>query len=220
MEIHKVDSKIVTNGIKDFDFAVPLMGDTITFSETCLDYCVGIVDIVNSTKITASLPSSKVGKYYSIFLNTMSSVAKKFGAVIVKNIGDSLLYYFPDTLDPMRKYGFMKSLECCLAMVDSHHDINTILHAEKLPSLDYRVSADYGRTSLAKSSVSVDLDIFGPPVNMVAKINHMAAPNTVVIGDDLHRIVKELYDYKFVELMGYSVGFKYQYTIYSVSRRF
>ena len=191
-------------------------GDTIMFSSKCVDYCVGIVDIVNSTKISASLSGPKIGRYYSIFLNNMGSIVRKYGGVAVKNIGDSLLYYFPETSDPTSKSGFIKSLECGLAMLAEHDNINTILRAEGLPTLDYRVSADYGGIMLAKSSVSPIEDIFGPPVNMCSKINPKAVPNTAVIGGDLHQVVKHLDFYSFEEVKGCSVGFKHQYSVYTV----
>ncbi len=192
------------------------LGDTITFSSKCVDYCVGIVDMVNSTKISASLSGPKIGRYYSIFLNSMGSIVRKYGGVAVKNIGDSLLYYFPETSDPTRKSGFIKSLECGLAMLVEHDNINAILRAEGLPPLDYRVSADYGGIMLAKSSVSPIEDIFGPPVNMCTKINSKAAPNTAVVGGDLHQVVKHLDFYSFEEVKGCSVGFKHQYSVYTV----
>ncbi|MGI0010210.1 MAG: adenylate/guanylate cyclase domain-containing protein, partial [Nitrosopumilaceae archaeon] len=191
-------------------------GDVITFSSKCIDYCVGIVDIVNSTKISAVLSGSKIGRYYSIFLNTMGSIVKKYGGVAVKNIGDSLLYYFPETSDATRKSGFIKCLECNLSMLAEHDNINSALRAEELPPLDYRVSADYGGIMLAKSSASPIEDIFGPPVNMCSKINPKAAPNTVVIGGDLYQVVKHLDSYSFEEVKGCSVGFKHQYSVYTV----
>ena len=40
----------------------------VTFSTRSQKYCVGFVDVVNSTKISASLSSSKISKYYEIFL--------------------------------------------------------------------------------------------------------------------------------------------------------
>lgn len=63
----------------------------LSFSDVTEISVVGIVDLVNSTKTIANIPSSKIGKYYSIFLNTMSDIIKKHGGVVIKNIGDSLL---------------------------------------------------------------------------------------------------------------------------------
>ena len=39
--------------------------------------------------------SNDIRKYYSIFINTMATVGANFGAKIVKNVGDSVIYYFP-----------------------------------------------------------------------------------------------------------------------------
>lgn len=57
-------------------------------------------------------------EYYRIHLNSMTEIAKEFGAVVIKNIGDSLLYYFPDTCDAEDKSSLKIALDCSLAMVD------------------------------------------------------------------------------------------------------
>jgi class 3 adenylate cyclase len=192
--------------------------DAITFSEKWLDCCVGIVDMVNSTKISSVLYNSKLAKYYSIFLNSMSKIAKRFDATIVKNIGDSILYYFPQTTDSKNKDAFVKCLECNFSMVEAHDTINDKLFEEKLPPLDYRISLDYGAIMMARSSNSLSEDIFGPPVNMCSKINHLAIPNTIVIGGDLYQLVKNLNYYKFEQVKGFSLGFKQTYPAYSIKR--
>ena len=46
----------------------------VDFLETSQSYCVGIVDIVNSTKIAATLNKKKLSKYYEIFLNSMAKI--------------------------------------------------------------------------------------------------------------------------------------------------
>ena len=67
----------------------------VNFLETSQSYCVGLVDIVNSTKISASLTQYKLSKYYEVFLNSMAQIVEKFGGFVIKNIGDSLLFIFP-----------------------------------------------------------------------------------------------------------------------------
>jgi len=44
----------------------------VAFSSQLHSYCVGCVDMVNSTKISASIPANKLSGYYEIFLNSMS----------------------------------------------------------------------------------------------------------------------------------------------------
>ena len=192
--------------------------ETILFSEIYNSFCVGIVDIVSSTKITATLNKSKICQYYSVFLNTMAEIVKKSGGIVVKNVGDSLLYYFPKTSDTLDRLAFADSLECGMKMIDEHSIVNSKMHREGLPSVDYRISSDHGMIMTAKSANSFNDDIFGPTVNICAKINSYARPNTMVIGGDLYQIVKSLKKYRFEPISEYHNGLKLHYPVYSLSR--
>ena len=192
--------------------------ETILFSEIYNSFCVGIVDIVSSTKITATLNKSKICQYYSVFLNTMAEIVKKSGGIVVKNVGDSLLYYFPKTSDTSDKLAFVDSLECGMKMIDEHSIVNSMMHKEGLPSVNYRISSDHGMIMTAKSANSFNEDIFGPTVSLCAKINSCAMPNSMVIGGDLYQIVRSFEQYRFESTLGYHSGVKGQYPIYSVKR--
>ena len=192
------------------------LDNEISFNGGYKNYCVCIVDIVDSSKITAPLSKEKVCKYYSIFLNSMAMITKEFGGKVVKNVGDSLLYYFPQTSDDSNKHGFVDPLECSMAMIEAHGIINKKMREEGLPPVNYRVSADYGSVLTAKTITSSNEDVFGATVNMCAKINYIATPNSMVIGGDLFEIVKSFDGYQFEPVAVYSSGFKFQYTVYSV----
>jgi class 3 adenylate cyclase len=69
--------------------------------------------------------------------------------------------------------------------------------SESLPELNYRISLDYGEVSFAKTTDSTTLDIFSTTVNVCAKINNLAAPNTVVVGGDMYQMAKNLSGYTF-----------------------
>jgi two-component system, OmpR family, response regulator ChvI len=105
-------------------------------------------------------------------------------------------------------------------MIAANIIINKELYKEKLPSVSYRISADYGRVELAKSTTSQNEDLFGPTMNVCAKINCKAKPNGIVIGCSLYRMIKSFSfsaeDYQFEEIGERLVGFKQHYTLYSV----
>src|SRR3989304_2953064 len=63
----------------------------VAFSGLAKSYCIGIVDMANSTKISASLNEREWCRYYEIFLNSMATILPKFGGAVIKNQGDSLL---------------------------------------------------------------------------------------------------------------------------------
>src|SRR5713226_8273394 len=99
----------------------------VLFSGDTKACCVGIVDIVDSTAITSKLVNCQMCEYYTIFLNAMSIIAREYDAVVVKNLGDSLLYYFPKTVEGKEKDAFVDVLECGLAMLESHATINQLM---------------------------------------------------------------------------------------------
>lgn len=193
--------------------------DIISFSGICKDYCVCIVDAVNSTKITASVTPEKVCRYYGVFLNAIATIAKDFGGTIVKNIGDSVLYYFPQTAEISNKLAFAAAIECGLQMLNLRHAINRKMHVYGLPPISFRVSADFGPIMKAKSQNSLTDDIFGATVNMCSKINSKTAPNTMSLGGDMYQLVRSLSGYRFAQIAEYCNGLKQNYPIYSVTKQ-
>jgi class 3 adenylate cyclase len=206
---------------KTLDEEKPVMGVSdymVAFSGLSKSYCIGIVDMVKSTKISAEMNEVQWCKYYETFLNSMAKILPRFGGMVIKNQGDSLLYYFPES-SSSTKYSIMSCLECNLSMLEKHDEICENLKKEGLPCLDYRVSADYGKVVLMKSNNSSSQDLIGPPVNMCAKINHAASTNGAVIGGDLYSMVRGFNDYRFKEIKGFSLGFKHSYPVYRLERR-
>ena len=196
-----------------------VLDNIVSFSGDSEYYCVCLVDLVNSTNITSKLSYTKACMYYGVFLNTMSIIAKEFGATVVKNGGDSLLYYFPKTSDTTNKDVFKKVLECGKSMIELRTIINDTMSKNGLPELNYRISADYGHVMLADSMTSFHKDIFGPTVNICSKINSMAIPNTMVIGGDMYQHVKDIDGCSFKEIESFSIGHKHSYSVYSVLQR-
>ena len=178
-------------------------------------YSVGMVDMVNSSKISAQIGPTKSARYYQVFLNSMSKILSKYGGIVIKNIGDCLFYYFPNSDNPDKK-GLTSCVECSLEMTRSQKYISEQLVSEGLPSIDFRVSADYGTVLLMKTNISEGFDMMGTPVNMCSKINRLAAKNQFVIGGDLFQMIKEFKTYQFKEINDFSLGFKLSYPVYSV----
>jgi two-component system response regulator ChvI len=200
------------------------LAEEIQFTGNSHNCCICFVDVVDSTRITTVeiANSEKIKRYYSIFINTMAAIARNFGANIIKNTGDSLIYYFPKTADSSNNMSAFKSVfECGLTMISVNPIVNAKLQKEEaLPNLSYRISADYGRVEVAKSLTSTSEDLFGPTVNLCAKINSKAEPNGMVIGNNLYRVTKTTFDddYHFNKIDGYSIddNSDNQYSVYSI----
>jgi two-component system response regulator ChvI len=204
--------------------AIKKSNEEISFSGKSMDYCVSIVDIVNSTRIVSEIvDADQVRKYYTIFQNTVSNIIEKHGAKTFKTLGDSLIYYFPMTEDSTNKIAFQRVMECSMDVLEACSPMNVELQREQLPSIGYRLSADYGRLEVARCSTSESDDLFGSTINICSKINRKATPNGMVIGGDLYTVLRSLgftENFRMHAIGEYAGGSsRYSYPIYSVTPR-
>jgi len=190
----------------------------LQFSDYSEKYCVCMIDIMNSTKITSELSNSQTSEFYRIFLNSTALIVRNFGGIVVKNIGDALLFYFP-VLHDEKELTIKKCLNCCLTLGESQKDIATKLKQEKLPSIDYRTSATFGIVRIARTSTSSVNDIFGTTVNRCAKINRSAPANGLIIGEEFYENAKSLEDYTFKKVESEIVSPEHGFVGYIVSRK-
>ena len=157
-------------------------------------YCVVcLVDIINSTKLTAQIPESKLHVFYSTFLNGMANAVKEHKGKVVKSVGDALLFYFDESNEDYMR----NALECGLAMIKKRDSINEELYEKGISSISYRVSSDFGKVMIGHSASSTTEEIFGPVVNICSKINPISNPNSMIIGNDFHMIMKSSHDFQF-----------------------
>ena len=119
-----------------------------------------------------------------------------------------------------KESAFENVIECGLAMIQANSLLNENLHGNGLPSISYRISANYGLVELATSTNSNGVDLFGPTVNICSKINHLSLPNQMVIHKDLYDVIKELTffkEYRFEEVKNYKNNFvNKEKSVYSV----
>jgi CheY-like chemotaxis protein/class 3 adenylate cyclase len=206
--------------------------EQISFSTNSQNYCVCFVSMVDSTETIFTINDpDKIRRYYSVFINTMAAIARNFDSKVIKNTGTSLVYYFPKTSNSYNLSAFRDVIECGVTMMAANKVINMKLKEEGLPSMHYKISADYGRVEVARSLTSPNTDdLFGSTMNVCAKINSIAPRNGMVIGSDLYYIARKFSSssffgkrrgsqYHFKKIGDYSImpSFNYQYPVYSVS---
>jgi class 3 adenylate cyclase len=112
----------------------------------------------------------RLGKYYEIFLDTISAVARNFGARIIKNVGGYLIFYHPKT-ESSNELAFRDVLKACIKLIATRCTINRKLYEERLAPISYRISANYGRVEVVRSASSQSDDLFGSTMNICARIN-------------------------------------------------
>ena len=148
----------------------------------------------------------------------MGAIVQDFKGTVIKNIGDALLFYFPNT-NPHNIESFKNVIECCLTMCESHDKISKKLDEHGLPHVDYKISATYGPVRIASTSTSAVNDIFGSTVNRCAKINGQAPRNALLIGDAFYDVVKSIEQYSFNKMDETMPEHEQQYVVYTVLRK-
>ena len=193
-------------------------GMLLKFSQHEENDCVGVIDMTDSTRISSKLSDDDVSKMYEIFLNFMAKIILKHNGEVVKNIGDALMFRF-ENVDPNNVEVMKNILECCLSMIESHSELKKELSAQNIDALDYKISTTYGAVKVAESTTSKISDIFGPTVNRCFKINSFCPKNSIVVGNNMYKILKDFDEYEFTQFCSIEIKKKYGYSIFEVKRR-
>jgi class 3 adenylate cyclase len=126
------------------------------------ELCVGFVDLVGSTSLAEEKSVAELGALINEFEQLASDAVIEAGGRLVKLIGDAILY---TTTDP--------ELGCRIAL----QLVRTVRQHPRLPPV---------RAGLAAGSVMLrDGDVFGPVVNLAARVVGEAGPGEVVAPEAL-----------------------------------
>ena len=198
----------------------------IRFSGDSIKSCVGFIDLVDSTKTTITMEGlDYIRKYYSTFINSVSSIVKSSNGRIVKNIGDCLLFYFPKTSNDKNENFFREVIECALKILETRYSLNDELSKQHLPPFNFRISIDYGVLDLALVGDYSQIDLFGSTLNLCSKINSssLSIPNEIIIGDNFYRLLKSfssiVKDFNFSNNGVYKITESTEYPTYNIKRK-
>jgi adenylate cyclase len=118
---------------------------------------VGFADIVRFTALSNELDEDRIGDLVEIFESRCADVVAASSGRVIKTLGDSVLFV---SEDPGR------AMDIALSIID------VIGHDIRLPDV---------RIGLATGSVIMQLgDVFGPPVNLAARLTGVARRNRVI----------------------------------------
>lgn len=141
-----------------------MLGEAASAGYETQHLCVGFVDLVESTALTQRLSIRDLGAVLGEFERLASELVTEQRGRVVKLIGDEILFTVSEA-----KTG----CAIALALVDAfaaHPDVPAV------------------RAGLAFGSVMLrDGDVFGPVVNLAARIVGVAPPNEVVVPVDMAR---------------------------------
>ena len=171
----------------------------LRFKDQSEHLIVCIIDIADSTSTTSQLTGRQAADFYSTFHNVMSEVIQFHKGSIVKLMGDAILFSF-EAEAPLTKEHCKWALDCCLDLIKTHKELNSILDQKALPVINYRISSVYG--SVMTASKDNVRDIFGSTVNQCSKINRYANTNGLIISKQMQAVIEDDLNYVATEVTG------------------
>jgi adenylate cyclase len=123
-----------------------------------VEVTVGFADIVSFTALSNQIEEDKIGDLVELFESRCADVVAAQRGRVIKSIGDSVLFV---NRDPIRAYDTAEGI------------INVIGRDSRMPDV---------RLGLATGTVVMRMgDVFGPPVNMAARLTAVARRNRIII---------------------------------------
>jgi adenylate cyclase len=119
---------------------------------------VGFADIVRFTALTNRLDHDRIGDLVEIFESRCADVVARQRGRVIKSLGDAVLFVNDD---PIRAYDTAEGI------------ISVIGRDPRMP--DVRVGLSTGAVVLRLG------DVFGPPVNMAARLTAVARRNRIIV---------------------------------------
>ena len=161
-----------------------------------LNMVVLYVDLVGSTNITLRLPTEKIAIIISSFAQEMALAIRQHSGYVLKFVGDAVIGYF---MHSSLLIAADNAVSCAKSMIRIMHEgINPILNNYDYPDLLVHIGLDYGENMVVRYGSDIEkshVDILGPTMNIAAKIQSMAKPQQILIGeyvyDKIHPTVQE-----------------------------
>ena len=146
------------------------------------------VDLVGSTNITLELPEDKVAIIITCFAQEMASTIRHHSGYVLKFVGDAVIGYFVAEQNQLQPAD--NATLCAKSMISViQKGINPILNQYDYPDLAIKIGIDYGENMIVRYGADAKkshVDILGPVMNIASKIQSMAKPNQILIGDDVY----------------------------------
>lgn len=152
-------------------------------------------DIAESTKLSGQLDPEDLREIIRAYQATAAGVIQRFESYIAQYLGDGLLVYFG--WPQAHEYDTQRAVYSGLGIIDAiSKSLNAELEAEKGIRLDVRIGIHTGQVVVGEmcSQDRCDPIATGETVNIAARMQGIAALNSVVVSNTTAKLIKEAFD--------------------------
>ena len=159
-------------------------------------------DLVGSTALASRLDVEDLREVIGAYQQCVSDTIKRFGGFVAKYMGDGVLVYFgyPQAHEDDAE----RAVRAGLALIDF------VGKLEPSDPLQVRIGIGTGIVvvgDIVGSGEARERGVIGETPNLAARLQGLAEPNTVVIGQATHQFLGHLFDFRDlgrIEVKGYS----------------
>ena len=152
-------------------------------------------DIVDSTAFTEKLDPEDLRNLLEAYRTCVMEVVLAQNGHIARYFGDGILVYFGYPI--AHEDAAHRAVRASLEIVAALETLNPYLHATFGVEINVRLSIDTGLVvvwQMAEEDSPEAIDIVGKTPNLAARMQKLATPNSVLIGNTTHQLVEGFFD--------------------------
>lgn len=145
-------------------------------------------DIIGFTPLSEHMPPREINLLLNQFFSRMTDIIFKYDGTLDKYIGDSLMAVFGA---PMEKKDDPK--RAILAALEMKRELTAIMKkTDPEKKFDIRIGINTGRVVAGNigSPNRMEYTVIGDPVNIASRLESIAEPNQILIGEETYKHVK------------------------------
>lgn len=148
-------------------------------------------DIVDSTVFTERLDPEELRNLLEVYRTCVMEVVLAQNGHIARYFGDGILVYFGYPI--AHEDAAHRAVRAALGIVAAMETLNPYLHTTFGVEIKVRISIDTGLVvvwNIAEEESPKAIDIVGKTPNVAARMQKLATPNCIVIGDTTHQLIE------------------------------
>jgi len=151
-------------------------------------------DLVDSTRLSSQLDPEDWRDVVRAYQNVCTEVIQRFDGYVAQLLGDGLLVYFG--YPHAHEDDAQRAVRTGLGILDAMEDLNKELEQDKGIQLAVRVGIHTGLVVVGAmgSTERQEQLALGEPPNVAARIQALAAPNTLVVSGATQRLVQGYFE--------------------------
>ncbi len=163
------------------------------------DFVVASIDVVGSTKLVQTMETEKYARLMSALLYEVGELLPRFRGNVLKNVGDGVIAFFaPPSFLSKNDLAVQAAMA---ARVLLEKAFNPVAASLGYPAIELRIGIDSGEayvTVIGNPAGKQEADILGEVVNLAVKVQSLAAPGDLVVGDttlrNLHTTIRVAFE--------------------------